>query len=129
MAAVAISTFDPFDLPEWLGTEQVTWQTDGPLSEEPRVAGWLCAAPAQSRQLDLLAVDAAYPDPVCPSAQRHDAHQAWHFGQVLLLELDGRVVAAVPGVRFDANLAIETIRRVAKAIGASTANFSVSLTL
>lgn len=126
---MAVQTFDPFNLPDWLGTEQVTWRTDGAFSEEPRVAGWLCASRDRSQPLDLLAVDAAYPQTVCPSQQRHDTHQAWHFGQVLLLEVDGRVVAAVPGVRFDANLAVETIRRVAKAIGASSANFSVSLTL
>jgi hypothetical protein len=125
---VAIQTYDPFDLPDWLGTERVTWRTEGSFADDPRVAGWLCAE-GRSQPLDLLAVDAAYPEAVCPPEQRHDAHQSWHFGQVLLLGIDARVAAAVPGVRFDANLVIESIRRVAKALGAPGANFTVMLTL
>lgn len=83
----------------------------------------------RSQPLDLLAVDAAYPRMVCSSQQRHDAHQAWHFGEVLLLEDEGRVAAAVPAVRFDPNLAVSTIRRVARALGSPSANFTVVLTL
>ncbi len=78
----------------------------------------------------MLAVDAAYPRTVCSSSQRHDAHQAWHFGEVLLLEDDtGRVAAAVPTISFDPNLAVDAIRRVAKALGAPSANFTVTLML
>ena len=83
----------------------------------------------RSHPLDLLAVDAAYPRTVCSSRQRHDAHQAWHFGEVLLLEESGRVAAAVPTVVFDPNLAVDAIRRVAKALGAPSANFNVLLLL
>jgi hypothetical protein len=35
----------------------------------------------------------------------------------------------VPGTRFDADLACEVIRRVAKAVGASPDRFTVSLAL
>lgn len=125
---MAIQTFDPFDLPDWLGTEQVTWQGEGLLSDQPVVVGHLVSA-GRSQPLDILAVDAAYPRTVCPDDSRHDAHQAWHFGELVLLEVDGRVAAAVPGVRVDANLAVDTIRRVAKAIGAPSDNFTVLLTL
>jgi hypothetical protein len=124
--AIAIKTFDPFDLPDWLGTEHVVWSAEGILTDDPRVPGWLSSA-QRSHPLDLLAVDAAYPRTVCSSRQRHDAHQSWHFGEVLLLEDAGRVAAAVPTVRFDPNLAVDAIRRVAKALGAPSANFTVTL--
>ncbi len=126
--ATTIETFDAFDLPDWLGTEHVTWRAEGILIEEPLVQGSLSSG-KRSHPLDLLAVDAAYPHTVCDSRHRHDAHQSWHFGEVLLLELDGRVAAAVPTVGFDPNLAVDTIRRVAKALGAPSANFTVSLRL
>jgi hypothetical protein len=92
------------------------------------VVGWLNSG-QRSHPLDLLAVDAAYPLAVCSSQQRHDAHQAWYFGEVLLLETAGRVAAAVPAVSFDPNLAVDAIRRVAKALGAPSGNFTVSLRL
>jgi hypothetical protein len=126
--SLTIETFDAFDLPDWLGTEQVTWRADGILAESPRVPGSLNAGRC-SHPLDLLAVDAAYPRSLCTSQQRHDAHQAWHFGEVLLLADSGRVAAAVPTVSFDANLAVDTIQRVAKALGAPHSNFTVLLTL
>ncbi len=122
------STVDAFDLPDWLGTDPVTWRAEGILAGGPRVTGRLMSG-ERSQPLDLVGVDAAYPRSVCSSAQRHDAHQAWHFGQVLLLESEGRVAAAVPTVTFDANLAVETIHRVAKALGAPSANFTVTITL
>jgi hypothetical protein len=125
---VAISTFDPFDLPEWLGIEPVTWQTDDSFADYPLIRGHLVASD-HSQPLDLRAVDAAYPRTICPPQQRHDAHQAWHYGQVLLLRLDDRVAAAAPGTRFDANLVVETVRRLAKALGAPGTNFTVLLTL
>ncbi len=91
--------------------------------------GTLSAEPGHEVPLDLLAVDAAYPTVVCPEKHRQAAHQAWQFGQVALVDVDGRVSAAVPGTRFDADLACEVIRRVAKAVGASPDRFTVSLAL
>lgn len=125
---MAFQTFDPFDLPDWLGTDHVTWHGAGLLSDEPVVTGCLDSQ-GRTQPLDLLAVDAAYPRALCPAQQRHDAHQAWHFGEVLLLGADDRVAAAVPAVRVDANLVVDTIRRVAKAIGAPSDNFTVMLRL
>ena len=106
----------------------MTWRAEGILTDDPLVPGWL-SSHQRSHPLDLLAVDAAYPRTVCTSQQRHDAHQSWHFGEVLLLEEGGRVAAAVPTVAFDPNLAVDTIRRVAKALGAPAANFDVLLML
>lgn len=126
---MSTTTFDAFDLPDWLGTEHVTWRATDVLSREPVIAGTLSADDDRGQPLDLMAADAAYPSTVCSAYQRHDAHQAWHFGEVLLLETGERVAAAVPTVSFDPNLACETIRRVAKALGAPTANFTVTFTL
>jgi hypothetical protein len=106
----------------------VTWRAEGILADSPRVLGSLSAGQC-SHPLDLLAVDAAYPRSVCTSQQRHDAHQSWHFGEVLLLTDAGRVAAAVPTVSFDAKLVVDTIQRVAKALGAPSSNFTVLLTL
>ena len=106
----------------------MTWRAEAILTEDPYVPGRL-SSDTRSHPLDLLAVDAAYPKTVCSSQQRHDAHQAWHFGELLLLADRDRVVAAVPTVVFDPNLAVETIRRVARALGAPSANFTVTFTL
>ncbi len=125
---MSTTPFDAFDLPDWLGTERVTWRAEDVLSQEPIIAGRL-SAEDRDHPLDLMAADAAYPRTVCSSYQRHDAHQAWHFGEVLLLETGERVAAAVPTVSFDPNLACEAIRRVARALGAPTANFTVTFTL
>lgn len=121
---------DAFDLPEWLGSEHVTWSATATLTDTATVQGALRAASGESmQQLDLIAVDAAYPLVVCPEHERQLAHQAWQFGQVLLVENDGRLYCAAPGTTFDPDLACEAIRRVAKAVGAPTGNFAISLAL
>jgi hypothetical protein len=79
--------------------------------------------------LDLLAVDSAYPEIVCPDEHRQAAHQAWQFGQVSLVRQHGRVAAAVPGTRLDADRTCEVIRRLAKSVGAPVGNFTVALCL
>ncbi len=124
-----ISIADAFDLPEWLGTHEVRWHAESSLLLSPSVPGVVAAGPELTQQLDLLAVDAAHPQPVCPEPQRSAAHQSWHYGEVALLDVDGRLAAAVPGTRFDANLACEALRRVAKAVGAPESNFTVAVTL
>jgi len=124
-----IRGFDAFDLPDWLGTDAVTWTSTTKFDGSARVSGQVENAAGLSRQLDLLAVDAAYPSPVCPEPERRAAHQAWQFGEVLLFEVDGHLAAAAPGTRFDANLACEVVRRVAKSVGAPSNNFTVSIAL
>ena len=120
---------DAFDLPDWLGTEDVVWKAESPLTSVPHVTGVLTGRSGLTHSLDLLAVDAAYPRPVCPEAERTAAHQAWHYGEVVLVEIDSRLAAAIPGTRFDANLMCETLRRVAKSVGAPAGNFTVAVTL
>ncbi len=123
-----IVSVDPFDLPEWLGTEPVTWSAGGSLDETSHVRGeFTCGE--HSLALDLLAVDVAYPAPVCPEAVRRSAHQAWRYGEVALLDVDGRSAAGVPTSRLDVDLVCEALRRVAKAVGAPVGNFTVSIAL
>jgi hypothetical protein len=126
---MTISIVDAFDLPDWLGTEDVVWHAETSLLEAAHVTGTLTASADRRHQLDLLAVDAAYPRPVCPEPQRTAAHRAWHYGEVVLLDIDSRLAAAVPGTRFDANVMCETLRRVAKSVGAATSSFTVAVTL
>ncbi|MEP6665010.1 MAG: hypothetical protein ABJA81_01065 [Nocardioidaceae bacterium] len=123
-----IKLVDPFDLPDWLGTKPVTWHATSPLQESAHVSGEM-AWSDERQPVDLLAVDAAYPAPVCPESVRRTAHQSWQFGQVALVDVDGGVAAAVPGTGFDANLVCEAIRRIAKAVGAPEGNYTVLIAL
>jgi hypothetical protein len=119
---------DPFDLPEWLGLGEVTWRALTSVRESPRVTGELSDG-ADVLGCDLLAADVAFPRPVLGERWRHDAHQAWSYGQVLLVEYDGRPNLAVPGTRFTADDALETLARLAKAVGVQPERFSVTLRL
>lgn len=121
--------FDAFDLPEWVGTEPVTWRSLQALGSSHHIAGEIRSESGSAHPFDLLAVDVAYPCVVCSDAERHDAQQAWEFGEVILLGIDDRVAAAVPARRIDANVACETMRRVARAVGADLSRFWVSLSL
>lgn len=118
---------DPFDLPDWIGVSDVTWAALAGLRTGHRVVGQLTAADLEPVALDLLAVDEAYPAPVAPDDVRLAAHQAWRHGQVHLVEDDGRLALAVPGTAFSADLALEAVGRLAKAVGAPAARFSVQL--
>ena len=123
-----IGSFDPFDLPDWTGTKQITWRAETTLDGGPHVRG-LLAADASTQQLDLIAVDAAYPRLTCPADLRRQVHQAWQLGEVMLLAVDGRVAVAAPGVGFDANAACETLRRFTRSVGAPQDNLTVSIVL
>jgi hypothetical protein len=124
-----VSLVDAFDLPDWLGTEPVTWSATGNLEDSALVGGCLTGTAGHHQVLDLLAVDAAYPTRVCPEAERTAAHQAWHYGEVVLISVDGRLAAGVPGTRFDPDLVCETLRRVAKSVAAPSGNYTVAITL
>jgi hypothetical protein len=76
-----------------------------------------------------LAADVAYPRPLLSDSWRHDAHQAWEHGQVLLLSYDGRLTLAVPGTAYSADGALEVLSRLAKAVGVDAARFTVCLRL
>jgi hypothetical protein len=124
-----ISIADAFDLPDWLGTTNVVWRADSSFVDSALVRGQLQASTERRQQLDLLAVDAAYPRLVCPESERALVHQAWHYGELTLLDVDARLSAAVPGTEFDPNLMCEALRRLAKAVGAPPHHFTVAVTL
>ncbi|MCY7395158.1 MAG: hypothetical protein LH468_03225 [Nocardioides sp.] len=119
---------DPFDLPGWLGTEEVTWAAEGGVRGEARVPGSLRGPdPTQRHACDLLAVDLAYPTPVAPDVVRVRAHQAWQHHQVLLLDQEARLVLAVPGTGFTADVVLEALARLALAVGADAGRYAVHL--
>jgi hypothetical protein len=122
-----LTPVDPFDLPEWLGEEDVTWSAESGLRNGYAVTGVLSGGDHDPIPCDLLAVDEAYPLPVAEQDVRHDAHQAWRLGQVHLVEAGERLVLAVPGTRFTADLVLDAVGRLAKAVGASAEHYTVRL--
>jgi hypothetical protein len=120
---------DPFDLPEWLGSPDVTWESDEGLRTGHLVRGMLLNSEEDHLACALLAVDEAYPRPVVSDHVRTRAHQAWHHGQVLLVESEETLTLAVPARRFDADLVLEAMTRLAKAVGAPPDEWSVLLQL
>lgn len=121
-----MSEVDPFDLPEWLGEREVTWRADSGLTEAPRVSGRLTGGD-DDVPCDLLAVDEAYPEPVADDQTRRLAHQAWQHGQVLLGELDDRLTLLVPGARVDPARVLDTLGRLARAVGAPPERYAAHL--
>jgi hypothetical protein len=128
-----IREVDPFDLPEWLGDTDVTWTAGSPVTGAGRVTGELAgdldgAGPA-SLACDLLAADVAYPQESLEPLRRRGAHQHWTHGQVLLVDVEGRLTLAVPGTAFTADLVLESLRRLAKAVGGTPSRFAATLRL
>jgi hypothetical protein len=119
---------DPFDLPEWLGEGEVVWTPATGIHDSHLVTGAL-SNHGEHVACDLLAVDEAYPKPVADDELRHEAHQAWRHGQVHLVSYDERLTLAVPGTSFTAELVLEVLARLAKAVGARPESFSVLLRL
>jgi len=117
---------EPFDLPEWLGTQAVTWAALSPLHRGHLVTGELRGS-GEPVACDLLAVDEAYPEPVADEHVRTAVHQAWRRGEVHLLGAEGRYALAVPGSRLDAELAIAAVERLARSVGADAASYAILL--
>ncbi len=122
-----LTAVDPFDLPEWLGESDVTWSAERGLRTGSSVPGELLAVDHDPLPCDLLAVDDAYPTPVAGDDVRLRAHQAWRHGEVLLVESAGRLTLAAPGTTFSADLVLDAISRLARAVGASADHYSVRL--
>lgn len=145
MAAHEVSEVDPFDLPEWLGERDVTWiatssltaghrvtgvlRTGGPTPEQPKQQRPSHGEPGEEEPCDLLAGDLAYPSPVLSEEWRSRAHHAWSLGESVLVQYDGRLTMVIPGLAVDAETALEAIRRLAKALGASQDRYTVALRL
>lgn len=127
MTARSWEPVDPFELPEWLGTDDVTWSALCALGK-PRVPGVLRSDTGSGElTCDLLAADVACPAPSVDEPTRTRIHQAWRDGQVELLAEEGRLTLGVPGTAQDADLVLEAIGRLAQAVGASPAHFGVRL--
>lgn len=123
-----LGDLDPFDLPEWLASSEVVWRSREGLRGGHRVAGVL-SSEGDTLDCALLSVDDAHPAPVADDDVRTRAHQAWHHGQVLLVDHEGTLTLAVPGRRLDADLVLEAVARFAKAVGASPDHYAVLLTI
>lgn len=120
---------DAFDLPEWLGTDEVTWTGESSLDGQThRIRGALETA-TERLDCDVLACDLAYPQPVLQEKWRRESHSAWMRDEVLLLEDAGRLTLSAPGTNVGADLVLEAVRRLAKAVGAAPERFTVALRL
>lgn len=126
-----VEPVDAFDLPDWLGTGDVTWTAVGSVHGGHQVPGLLSGEQDGGVPLacDLLGADQAFPEPVLDDDWRRQVHQAWTHGQVLLVEYDGRLTLAVPGTAFTADRALEAIGRLAKAVGVKPGRFVAALRL
>jgi hypothetical protein len=118
---------DPFDLPEWLGESPVTWQPDEGIGTGHLVHGTLRDGAGHTLACDFLAVDEAYPAPVADDRLRTRAHLGWRHGQVLLVGRAGRLTVAVPGRDFSAELVLESLARLARAVGADPDHYGALL--
>lgn len=119
---------DPFDLPDWLGEDDLTWSLDGPLAAA-QVRGTLHGAAGRRLTLDILCADVAYPAPLICELLRRECHLSWHHGEVQLIE-NGRLHGlAVPVSSLDADRACEALRRFARAVAVDTVRVRVLITL
>lgn len=125
----AIADVDPFDLPEWLGTEDVVWRADSGLLTGHLVAGRLTGAGHDDLACDLLAVDEAYPAPVTDDDSRLRVHQAWRHGQVVVGRYDGRLTLAAPGSAWTPELVLDALGRLARSVGAQSGRYAALLRL
>ena len=124
-----VEPVDAFDLPDWLGTGEVVWTATGSVHGGHRVPGVLSGEldGGEALPCDLLGADEAFPQPVLDDEWRRQVHQAWTYGQVLLVSYDGRLTLAVPGTAFSADRALEAIGRLAKAVGVKPGKFVAAL--
>ncbi len=127
MSFEVCSPVDAFDLPEWLGTDPVTWSAVGRL-ELGIVPGVLRSdSSAEELACDLMAADVAYPVAVADEETRVEIHQAWRHGQVHLVRRVDRLTLGAPGTDFTAPRVLDAVGRLAKAVGAPPGHFAVRL--
>ena len=126
-----VAEVDPFDLPDWLGTTQVTWTSAGSVHAghliEGELTGGEVTGDGMTLACDLLGADQAYPEPVLTEDWRIRSHRAWTHGQVQLLLVDSRLTLAVPGTHFTADRAVEVLARFAQSLGRKPSQFVVAL--
>ncbi len=119
---------DPFELPDWVGEQELTWCRGGPLSD-PQVQGTLSGAVAHELPLHIVCADVAYPAPVVSEQLRRESHLSWHHGQVLVLD-NGRCLGlGVPVSALDADITCEALRRFAMAVAVDPSRVRVTIPL
>lgn len=130
MTATGFDEIDPFDLPDWVGVDEVTWHPADGLGGG-LVAGRITSEDRPDRELacDLLAADVAHPTALVPEAVRVEVHRTWQRDEVALLSHEGRLTVAAPGTTTSADQALEMLRRLAKAVGARPERFAARLYL
>lgn len=119
---------DPFDLPEWLGTTEITWYA-GELERGGHHLRGELRAEAGTHPCDLLAIDQAWPTVVAPDHLREEVHLQWRLGEVSLVEVEGRLTALAPGSWFSAARVLAVLERVARAVGARPDRFVAAIRL
>ncbi len=127
IARILPTSISSMEIVSGLRETDVTWAAESGVRRGHAVQGLLTSPGHEPLACDLLAVDPAYPTAVAPETMRHDAHQAWRHGQVLVVGRDGRLTLAVPGTGFTADLVLEAVGRLALAVGASVERYSVLL--
>ena len=129
MSGPTICEADPFELPAWVGEQEIVWYADSGARFGHHITGRVTAAGHDDVGCDLLAIDQAYPQQVADSGWRRQAHQAWHNDQVLLIRYDGRLTLAVPGHEFTADLVLAALFRFAKSVGGKPDRMTAALRL
>ena len=119
---------EPFELPDWLGHDDLVWSLDGPLAAA-QVRGTLRGAGEHQLRLDIVCADAAYPAPVVPELIRRECHLSWHHGQVMVLANAVSHALGVPVSDLDADTACEALRRFAAAIAVDVERVRVLIRL
>jgi hypothetical protein len=107
----------------------VTWESERGFTTGHRVAGSLSAPGQEPIGCDLLAVDDAYPEPVASDDTRVRAHQIWRHGEVLVASDAGRLLLVVPGSRLEPDTVLESVARLAHAVGAPPGSYAVRLSV
>lgn len=120
---------DPFDLPEWLATEEVTWHAVSTDRAGHLIHGLLTAGPDREWPCNLLAVDQAWPRTVAASEVRESVHQTWRNGEVELVEVDGALTLLTPGAGFSSGRVMVTLERFTRAVGARADNYVAAIRL
>ena len=119
---------DPFELPDWLGRDDLIWSLDGPLTGA-QVRGTLRGSTGHELALDVICADVAYPAPVVCELVRRECHLSWHHGEVQLLQDGAGRGLGVPVVSVDADRACEALRRFARAVAVDPVRVRVLITL
>ena len=125
----AVLPVDAFDLPDWLGTSEVAWTARSSVRGAARVEG------VPERRGGGAGVRPAGRRPGLPGAAargRLATSRRTRRGRTarsLLVEYDGRLTLAVPGTAYSADGALETVGRLAKAVGVAPGRFVVTLRL